>query len=374
MRILHTSDWHLGISLHGVSLLEEQQNLLKQMRDCITAHQIDAVIIAGDIFDYAVAKPEAIELYTEAMTMLCRECGIPVLLCAGNHDGAARLASCSTLLQSAGLHIAGKLQNPAQKVSFTDTDVYLLPYFNLEQVRYLYPGQKIATYDQAMGVLTEAIYAGMDAGKYNILVAHCFVSGAQISESDRAAQVGGSSQIGAERFAGFDYVALGHLHKVQQVAANIWYSGSPLKYSFSEAGHEKSFIVLDTQEREITQVPVRLSKDLRVLKGTYEQLLWAARTDRNTQDYLKIELTDAPATMEKLEIFRAYYPDLLVLGGTSPETGQAGANLTVEQLSELTPLDILMQFYEDMAGQEPDEQMIGWFLDAAQEVDREVLQ
>ncbi len=187
MKIIHTSDWHLGISLHNASLLEEQKNFVDFLAKAIKEQNIDAVMIAGDIFDHSVSSAEAISLYNETVTKLCNEIGIPVIISAGNHDGAARLASCSELLKKAGLYIFGKLSKEISVVEINDVDIYVLPYFNADEVKALFPEHKISSYADAMNCALAAIKHNFKPGKRNILMCHCFVSGSVLSESDRAA-------------------------------------------------------------------------------------------------------------------------------------------------------------------------------------------
>ncbi|MEM1484605.1 exonuclease SbcCD subunit D [Oscillospiraceae bacterium PP1C4] len=374
MKILHTSDWHLGIALHNVFLLEEQKEMVNTLVETVKREQINAVVIAGDVFDHAVARPDAIGIYNDAVTSLCNECGVPVLICAGNHDGAARLAACSALLRSAGLYIVGKLTDPTQPVLIGDAAFFLLPYFNAEEVRCLYPDASIKSYSDAMGVLIEQMRRRFDPDRRNILVAHCFAGGAEVSESDRAAMVGGSNQVSVEVFEGFDYVALGHLHRAQQIGGSIRYSGSPIRYSFGEAGHQKSFTILDTTSMKISEIPVTTGRELRVLSGEFDALLTAAQFDPKREDYLKIELTDCWAGLEKLELLRECYPNLLLLTGKNAAVDDKSTSLTVDELSRLEPLDIVKHFYLDITGEEPDDELLGWFEQAVAEVDKEVAQ
>ncbi|MEA5003325.1 MAG: exonuclease SbcCD subunit D, partial [Christensenella sp.] len=233
MRFLHTSDWHLGFALNNMPMIAEQKHFTEQILAIARSEQVDAVIVAGDVFDHAVSNPDAIGIYNDTMTKLCIESRISVVICAGNHDGAARLSSCADLLSKAGLHIAGSVKNGIPSILIGDTMIHILPFFSIEEARYLYPDEEIKNYDMAMRTLLK--YLPVYEGR-NILAAHCFVSSAEVSESDRSAMVGGANMVSADAFAGFDYVALGHLHKPQDIGGNIRYSGSPMKLSFSEAG------------------------------------------------------------------------------------------------------------------------------------------
>ena len=363
MRLLHTSDWHLGISLYHLPLLDEQRRMVDQLLQTVREQQVDAVLLAGDVFDHAVSSPEAIRLYNDAMTGLCRDLGVPVLLIPGNHDGAARLAACSALLESAGLYIAQGLEYALRPVLLGDCAFFLLPYFNAEQVRAMFPGENIKSYADAAAVLAGRMREHFVPGKKHILLAHCFAAGAQLSESDRAAQVGGSSQIALDTFDGFDYVALGHLHRAQDMGPGVRYSGSPLCYAFSEAGQEKSFTLLDTETMGYTVLPVKTGRRMRVLSGDFEALLAQAPQDPAPEDYLQVVLEDCPAGMEKLEMLRAFYPHLLLLRGREPAGGQESA-LTADAISQLSPEQLLRQFCFEIRGEGPDEQELRWFLEA----------
>lgn len=370
MKILHTSDWHLGISLHSASLLEEQKSFVDFLINAVKEHNIDAVMVAGDIFDHSVSSAEAISLYNDAVTKLCGEIGIPVIISAGNHDGAARLASCSQLLKKTGLYIFGKLSEKPGVVELGNVNIYVLPYFNTDEVRSLFPAEKINSYSDAMNCVLSNIRLNFKPGKKNILMCHCFVSGSALSESDRAAMVGGASAVPAEVFEGFDYVAMGHLHKAQNRGFNIRYSGSPLKYSFSEAGHRKSVTILNIEDKisveELEVIPLR---ELRVLHGTFDEILTIAENDEHRDDYIKIEITDRYAGMEAAELFRAYYGNLLNISGRMNETEEN--QLTVEELYSLSPDNILEKFYKEVTGNDLNEEQRNLFRQAAAAVENE---
>ncbi|HBV66753.1 MAG TPA: exonuclease sbcCD subunit D, partial [Clostridiales bacterium] len=306
----------------------------------------------------------------ETVTKLCNEIGIPVIISAGNHDGAARLASCSELLKKAGLYIFGKLSREISMVEISDVDIYVLPYFNTDEVKALFPEHKIGSYADAMSCVLNAIKSNFNPGKRNILMCHCFVSGSVLSESDRAAMVGGTSVVPSEIFDGFDYVALGHLHKPQYRGYNIRYSGSPLKYSFSEAEHKKSVTILNIGE-EITfeELEVVPSRDVRVIRGTYDEIIELVEIDQKRDDYIKIEISDRYAGMELVELFRTYYGNLLNISGKISETEET--SLTVEELYSLSPDDILKRFYNEVTGSDLVEEQLQLFREAMEAVENE---
>ncbi len=370
MKIIHTSDWHLGISLHNVSLIEEQREFINLLINTVKEKNIDAVLISGDIFDSSVSSSEAISLYNDAVTKLCNEVGIPVIISAGNHDGAARLASCNQLLRKTGLHIFGKLSREVNIVELNNIDIFVLPYFNTDEVKSLYPESKISSYSDAMNYVLNNIKHSFKPGKKNILMCHCFVSGSVVSESDRSAMVGGTSVVPSEAFDGFDYVALGHLHKAQNRGYNARYSGSPLKYSFSEAEHKKSVTLLNIDDEiEIKELEVIPLRETRVIRGTFEEVVKFAENDINRDDYIKIELTDRYAGMEAVELFRTYYNNLLNISGKMNEAEET--QLTVEELYSLSPGDILERFYRETAGSDLTEEQKILFQNALTAVENE---
>lgn len=374
MKIIHSSDWHLGISLHGASLLEEQKNFADFLINAVKELNIDAVMISGDIFDHSVSSAESISLYNDTVTKLCGEIGIPVIISAGNHDGAARLASCNRLLKKTGLYIFGKLSKKINAVELGNVDIYALPYFNTEEVKAVFPDENISSYSDAMKCVLNNIRQNFKPGKKNILMCHCFISGSELSESDRAAMVGGASAVPADVFEGFDYVAAGHLHKAQNRGFNIRYSGSPLKYSFSESSHKKSVTLLNisdeiNDEIKFEELGITPLRELRVLKGTFDEILEIAENDKQRDDYIKIEITDKYAGMEAAELFRSYYMNLLNISGKMNETEEN--QLTVEELYSLSPDSILEKFYKEVTGNDLSEEQRNLFRRAAAAVENE---
>lgn len=374
MKIIHTSDWHLGISLHNASLIDEQRYFIDYLINVVKDQKVDAVIIAGDVFDHSVSSAEAITLYNYAVTRLCNELGVPVIIAAGNHDGAARLASCNELLKKAGLYIYGKLTAEINAVEIGNSSIYPIPYFNVDEVKALYPEEKISSYADAMEVVLKNIKQNFKKGNSNILMCHCFVSGSVLSESDRTAMVGGSSVVPSGIFDGFDYVAMGHLHKAQDRGYNIRYSGSPIKYSFSEASHLKTITMLEIEDgikyEELEIVPLR---ETRIIRGTFDEVLEFANHDMKRDDFIKIEITDMYAGMEAVELFRTYYANLLNITGKMNETEEN--QLTVEELYTLSPKHILEKFYKETTGCEVTEEQLKLFEKAMESVNsQEVLQ
>ena len=308
MKLLHTSDWHLGKTLKGANLLDDQVFILERLFDIINDTKPDAVLITGDIYDRAVPPADAVELFDATLNRLA-ERNLPTLIIAGNHDSSTRLNFGSKLFAQQKIHIATKtLDEPAQIVLADDFgDVYfsLIPYFEPSAVA---DGERL-TYNAANQLYVERARQKIPAGKRSVAMAHVFLTGGVESESERKF-VGGSANVDAQIFSGYDYVALGHLHRPQKISAeHIRYAGSPLKYSFSEADHKKSVTIVEldgagaVKTEKISLTPKR---DLVVAKGTFNELLQRP----TTHDYAQIVLTD-DAYIYDTERLREVYPNFL---------------------------------------------------------------
>lgn len=369
MRFLHTSDWHLGLSLHGASLLEEQRALVSVLADAVRRERVQAVVIAGDLFDHAVPTPDAVRLYSHMMETLCAQCAVPVLLCAGNHDGAARLSVCAPLLRGAGLFVAGSLSEGCEPVVIDDAVFYLLPYFTADEARWCYPDETIRGASDAMKTVCDALREKFIPGKKHILVSHCFAAGAETGESDRSAVLGTAGRVALEAFRGFDYVALGHLHRAQQLRYEdtmIRYSGTPYPYSFSEIG-VKSFTVVDTDGMTVETAEIVPTRPVRVIEGTYDAVLEQAPWDQAKEDYLKIVLTDVTSGLWRMSQLREHYPNLLLLEGVTPQ-GPQTKEMSVGELDALRPEALVRRFCEEIGGNAPDEMLMEIFAAAAGEI------
>ena len=229
---------------------------LQQLYDLVEKERVEALLLAGDIYDSSVVNAEAIGLYNEAMTKLCLELGVRVISIAGNHDSAARLASCRDILKGAGLHITGKIEKNPQPVLLDDGNVavYSIPFFTRDEVTALLPEKRneIRNTETAMLAYCDHIREKMDTGRKNIVLSHSLIVGSELSESDRSARVGFATAVSKDVFAGFDYVALGHIHGPQNIGSSrIRYCGTPLKYSFSEANHKKSVTVVELEQKGV---------------------------------------------------------------------------------------------------------------------------
>lgn len=347
MRILHTSDWHLGMPLKLGTMIEDQQFFLEQLYSIIEENAVDAVICAGDIYDSSVTNAEAIELYSSAITKICKELRKKMIVIAGNHDSGARLASGRELLEMAGLYVSGKIAKDIRPISIGNADIYPVPFFNRDEVVAFFPDQKaeISSQEVATKVLCDHIRETMDPSRVNIIVSHAYITSAELSDSDRAAQVGQATSVSKNVFDGFDYVALGHIHKPQAITETIRYSGSPIKYSFGvEEAQIKQVLIYDTDSKEVIPVALNMLHDRKSVSGTYEEI---HAMDSIDNCYLKVTVTDRIASLELLSELREKFPGILELYGMGYEGSGEETSITIDELTKLDETDIMMRFLEE---------------------------
>lgn len=337
MKFIHTSDWHLGRQFHNVSLLDDQQAVLDQLIQYIENNPVDAVVVAGDIYDRSVPPTIAIELLNKVVKRICGELNTPMILISGNHDGAERLGFGSEQMKNAGLHIISNFEDMLTPVVIeTETAgqvaFYGMPYNDPEQVRFAYQ-EPVSTHDQAHKLLAEKITEQFQPEQRNVLVSHCFVDGAIESESERPLSIGGSDRVSHEHFLNFDYVALGHLHQPQKKGEEyIRYSGSLMKYSFGEQNQKKGFTLVEIDQNGFVSaehVDLAAPHEMRIVEGELEQVIEQGKTDPKNEDYLLVRLMDKHAILNPMEKLRTVYPNVLhlekpgMLIGVEQEMAQA---------------------------------------------------
>ena len=351
MKFLHLSDLHLGKRVHGFSMLEDQAYILQQIIDCIAAEQPDGVLICGDIYDKAVPSAEAVALCDDFFYHLA-QLKVPVFVISGNHDSPERLAFGSRLMDGSGVHFSPVYVGGVQPFVLTDkwgeVGIYMLPFVKPAHVRRYFPEAEIDSYTDALSVAVGAMQ--VDTSRRNVLLTHQFVTGAATSDSEELS-VGGTDNVDGSVFDPFDYVALGHLHSPQKVGREtLRYCGTPLKYSFSEAGQRKSatFVELGAKgEVHITTAPLTPRHELRGLRGSYMEL-----TDRRcyegtaVDDYLYITLTGEQDVPDALARLRVIYPNLMQLDYDNQRTRQQQEICAPERTESISPLEHLAAFYQ----------------------------
>ncbi|MEW9121252.1 MAG: exonuclease SbcCD subunit D [Thermotaleaceae bacterium] len=319
MRILHTSDWHLGRIFHGVHLTEDQAYVLEQFIHLVREAKPDVILVAGDVFDRAVPPTEAVNLLDDVISEILLDAQVPIIMIAGNHDSADRLGFGYRLLESRGLNIAGRLLADKRPVTLYDpygpVHFHAIPYADPIQVKEQLSDPSIDAHDSSMEKLLQYRYKSLVSQGRNVLVAHAFVAGGEESESERPLSVGGSGAVNPFHFKGFNYVALGHLHRPQKVGGeHIRYSGSLMKYSFSEANHKKQINLIEMDALgnvQIEAVALKPRRDLRCIEGYLKDILEAGPKDPNKEDYLMVTLKDEGAILDAIGKLRKVYPHVL---------------------------------------------------------------
>ena len=356
MKLMHISDLHLGKIVNGFSMLEDQKYILEQILSMAEAERPDGVLVAGDVYDKRVPAAEAVGVLDGFLTRLADIC--PVFVISGNHDSAERLAFGGRLMTAAGVYVSPVYEGTVRTVQLRDAfgpvHIHLLPFLKPVQVRRFFPEAEITNYNEAVG----AALSGLDLadGERHVLVTHQLVTGAQSCESEELS-IGGSENVDAEVFEGFDYVALGHLHGPQRAGGDhIRYCGTPLKYSFSEANHRKSVTLVTLGEKGDTKIETRELhplRDLREIRGTYQELM--ARSFYQDTDlpesYLHITLTDEEDVPEALHRMRLVYPLIMKLDYDNTRTRSHQNPLDQRVDARQTPLELFRQLYETQNNQ-----------------------
>lgn len=351
MRFLHLSDLHLGKRVNEFSMLEDQAYILKEILNIIDEQKVEAVLIAGDIYDKVIPSAEAVRLLDDFLTRLAaRE--LPVFLISGNHDSAERVAFGSRLMSSRQIYLSPVFESDVEPITISDRygeiNIYMLPFVKPTLVKRVYPEEEIITYQDAVNAAVQ--HMQIDTDKRNVLLAHQFVTGAARCDSEELS-VGGLDDVDASIFDGFDYVALGHLHGPQKIGKEtVRYSGTPLKYSFSEANQKKAAVIVDVEEKgkiNIQQIPLVPKHDMREIRGTYmEVTALDFYKDMKTDDYLHITLTDEEDIPDAIGKLRTIYPNIMKLSYDNLRTRAAVTVRGTAEVEEKSPMELLKEFYE----------------------------
>lgn len=343
MRVLHTSDWHLGRTFHGRDLLSEQETVLSGLADLVSDERVDVIVIAGDLYDRAVPSAEAVETCMRILARL-RTAGAELVVTPGNHDSAARVGTFAEFAAAGGLHLRTRISSLHQPVVLDDRHgpvaFYGIPYLEPDPARHALtdsahvPGANPVETRGHVAVLSEAmnrIRADLNGrkGTRSVVLAHAFVTGGETSDSERAIAVGGVESVPAELFQGVDYVALGHLHGPQRIDHHVRYSGSPLPYSFSEAAHHKSVWLVDVDGSGLAGVERRelpVVRRLAAVTGRLDDLLTAPEHTDLVDFYLSATLTDEVRPLEAMRRLQERFPYAVHLEW-KPAGGRATAPL-----------------------------------------------
>jgi len=367
--LLHTSDWHLGRTLHGVSLLEHQRAFLTWLVAAAVEQQVDAVLVSGDVYDRAVPPSDAVTLLDEALAAFA-DAGVPVIMSSGNHDSAVRLGFGASLAAAAKVYLRTRLVDVTDPVVFGDLGVYAIPYLLPDAVMAELGVERSHT--AVLGAAVQRIKADAAERGLNrtVVLAHAFVTGGEPSQSERDITVGGIGDVPSAVFAGLSYVALSHLHGAQQVAEGIRYSGSPLPFSFSERNHRKSVAIVEVDSAGAVTVDLLatpVAHPMHEVTGTLEAVL-AMEPGPPADSWLRVVLTDVVRPDAPMERLRGRWPNTLVIEHCpAVELTESGADLA--RLRQTTdPVEVCASFVEWVDSTYPDRRQRDELVDVVETV------
>lgn len=345
MRFLHIADLHLGKTMNDVSLLEDQENILRQIINIAEEQHTDAVLIAGDIYQRSAPQAEAMALFDAFVSQLVRN-GHKVFAISGNHDSALRISYFSSLIKNAGVHVTeafgGKLQNVKMRDEYGELTIWLMPFLRPAQVRRALPEEKITSYQDAVSAVLR--HADIDCTKRNVLLCHQFITGCELCDSEEL-NVGTLDHIDGRVFDGIDYVALGHIHGPQKLRRETMrYAGSPLKYSFSEAAHKKSVVIIDMLEKGETRVKTIALKplhDVRLIEGKLDEIMRMPYSE----DYVWITINDELPPPDAKVTLSVNFPNMLKFSIVNSKTRYDLDISAAESIENKSVAELFSDFY-----------------------------
>ena len=371
MKFIHTADLHIGKSVCEHSMLDEQRYILDEILEVVNNEKPDAFLMAGDVYDKSVPSAEAVAVLDEFLVRLSRT-GTKVFVLSGNHDSAERIAFGGRLMEDRGVYMSpvysGRLAPVTLMDKFGEVDVWMLPFMRPATVRACLEsdGDRAEVTDYTSAIRMAIAQMELRPGRRNVLLAHQFVTGAERSESEE--NVGGLDNVDASVFEGFDYVALGHIHKPQNVtkdaqgAVRVRYSGTPLKYSLSEKDHKKSLSVIELgakagdglSEIVVREIPLRPEHDVREIRGTFAELVspdfqrGQMAEGLRLDDYVYVKLTDENDVPDAALKLRGIYPNLMMLDYDNERTRNQKVVAGIEKVEQKTPMELFSDFFSDM--------------------------
>jgi len=368
MRFIHTADWHLGRSFFNVSLIDDQAHVLNQLIDIVSETKPDVLIIAGDVYDRAVPPTEAVKLLDEVLCRLILDLKVPIILTAGNHDSPLRLEFAARLMESHRLYLFGSLSQRLHAIDMHDewgaVSFFPLPYAEPSQMSDYLHDEGIASHEDAMQHWIDIVKDTCIPGSRTVPICHAFVVGGEETESERPLDVGGTGTVPAKCFDGFHYAALGHLHRPQCLGTDnhIHYSGSLLKYSFSEAGHTKCVKLVDMDAggvRRVESIPLTPRRDVRCVAGAMDDLLRGTIEPGNRDDYVQVRLLDKGAVFDAIGRLREVFPNLIYIDHTGLMSGGDNINHVDHRKREI--IGLFNDFYTFATGEALTQEQIAAF-------------
>lgn len=365
-------DWHIGKLVNGFYMTEDQEYIINQLYSAIEEKKPDVLIIAGDLYDRSIPPVPAVELLNKALIKIVKDLNTKVIAIAGNHDSNERVEFASSLLASSGLYISGSLKKKIEKITLEDefgkVNFYPIPYADVPYIRDLFQDEEVKNYDIAMERVVSNISKEINKEERNIAIAHGYVTKVsedsyeelEVSDSEKPLSIGGTEYISSKHFEIFNYTALGHLHGPQKVGSDkIRYSGSLMKYSFSEVKQKKGITIVDIDEKgevNIDFYPLKPRRDFRVIEGELSDIIKAFDKDAlDNEDYIKVTLKDKGEVLDPMAKLRALYPNVMELIREEKTLRSNNKNVALN-IKEKSKLTLFENFYEDILGDKSSEE------------------
>ena len=356
MKLVHLADLHLGKKVNEFSMIDDQEYILKEIINIIDDEKTDGVLVAGDVFDRPIPSEEAIKLWDDFLNAMAKR-NIQVFAISGNHDSAVRFAEHTSLMDSTGIHLSPEYNGKTNKYQIekqgVKVNIYLLPFIKPIHVRHYFPDEDINNYTDACRVAIENMQVNKE--ELNILIAHQFVTGATRCDSEEIS-VGGLDNVDVTVFEDFDYVALGHIHGKQTIGREtIRYSGTPLKYSFSEKNHVKSVTVIEIDSKKdisVREVNLTPRRDMAEIRGKCSDLMQGISNENvDANDYLQVVLTDENDVPNAMSDLRRVYPNIMKLSYDNTRTREDRSLELNRDVEKKSPIDLFKEFYENQNNQ-----------------------
>lgn len=365
MKLLHLADLHIGKRVNEFSMIEDQRYILTKILNIIDEEKPDAILIAGDVYDKSVPSSEAVEVLDKFINDIASR-KIETFIISGNHDGAERLAFASKLIDTTGIHISpaynGNVDAKTLNDEYGSVNFYMLPFIKPINVKQIFKLEENISYSEAVKIAIEKM--NIDKSQRNVLLSHQFVTGAEECDSEDLS-VGGTDGVSASVYEDFDYVALGHIHGPQRVSRDtIRYSGTPLKYSFSEVNHKKSVTIVNIEEKgnvTVSTIPLNAKRDLVELKGKYDELMDKSFYDKkNLDDYYHITLTDENDVVDAVFKLGKIYKNIMKLDYDNARTQSIGKLTALSDVEHKQPIELIDDFYKKQNGLDMDENQLSY--------------
>lgn len=363
MKILHTSDWHIGKKVNEISMFENQKYVFEQIYEIIKNEKVDVVVMAGDVYDKSIVDTESIKFLEEILNKIVVECGAKIILISGNHDSAIRISFLNTFLENSGIFICGKFDGKINKIilndEFGEINFYPLSYFNEDEIKHIFNSEEIKNFDDAFKKIIQT--TEVDYSQRNVFIGHGYFANKNMeeiieSDSERRLSIGGQEVIDVGIIENFDYVALGHLHANQKIIHDhIRYSGSIVKYSFSEMKHKKSVCIVELFEKgnvSIKKIDLKCKYDMKQIEGFIDVLLSKEFYENlNVLDYYRVILHDSIGLSDPVSRLRKVYKNVMEVKFKDNEMiNNNESNFQSEDISSKNSFELFEEFYKHVSG------------------------